>query len=122
MCHNAPFLRTPPSPPKFCITIADCNTLEKLDTMVMQNFWGPLPSPLRKASYSGYVAYLLHRHHHPLPCSNIFVSFCTFHIPMIEENISQIHVRNPLSFSHNKVHCYLKKTKESMKELTDSST
>ena len=39
--HNAPFL-----PPKFCITTVfdfscdDCNTKEKLETMVMQNFGG----------------------------------------------------------------------------------
>ena len=43
MYHNAPYLRTPPSPQNFCITIADCNTLEKLDTMVMQNFGGSSP-------------------------------------------------------------------------------
>ena len=39
--HNAPSL-----PPKFCITIVfyfswdNCNTQEKLETMVMQNFGG----------------------------------------------------------------------------------
>ena len=39
--HNAPCL-----PPKFCISIVfdfsceDCNTQEKLETMVMQNFGG----------------------------------------------------------------------------------
>ena len=43
--HNAP-CRPTPSPPKKCLTIVfdfswdDCNTEEKLETMVMQNFWG----------------------------------------------------------------------------------
>ena len=42
--HNATCLPSPPPPPKFYITIVldfsldDCNTLEKLETMVLQSF------------------------------------------------------------------------------------
>lgn len=38
---------------------------------------------------------------------------------MTEEDTAQIHVCNPFSFSHNKVHCYLKKKNKRVYEGAD---